>query len=270
MVDCSSGSLGVLVLGDSLRPRPNPRGPNFRFYSLGVLVETHRVFYPKTVQAAKLLIGRTRQGRKLPRLRVERQLRVARTLPCVDQFRHRSHVAGVPRPRRSFARVYGYGLLLRLSWTRGSPRTVALVSSSPHSPLSFRDPPMEFSPSPVPGPPFSVIDALHVTLELPRTPNGNEPEPTRQIGSGLGYWAMLLRSRGVDVKAYDKVAGAPAPSSEGQASASSKKRDRNGPKKGGEKAPKKKRPAHAESEEDEDDEEPPSFWTEARTREDPR
>lgn len=31
-----------------------------------------------------------------------------------------------------------------------------------------------------------------------------------QIGSGLGYWAKLLRDRDVNVKAYDKVAGKPA------------------------------------------------------------
>lgn len=30
-----------------------------------------------------------------------------------------------------------------------------------------------------------------------------------QVGSGLGYWAMLLRAQGVDVNAYDKVGGAP-------------------------------------------------------------
>lgn len=30
-----------------------------------------------------------------------------------------------------------------------------------------------------------------------------------QVGSGLGYWAMLLRARGVDINAYDKVTGAP-------------------------------------------------------------
>lgn len=30
-----------------------------------------------------------------------------------------------------------------------------------------------------------------------------------QIGSGLGYWAKLLQTRGADIVAYDKVAGAP-------------------------------------------------------------
>eukprot|EP00752_Nemacystus_decipiens_P004170 g3813.t1 len=33
--------------------------------------------------------------------------------------------------------------------------------------------------------------------------------PIVEVGSGLGYWAKLLRSRGADVMAYDKVAGAP-------------------------------------------------------------
>ncbi|CAM9595189.1 unnamed protein product [Ectocarpus sp. 13 AM-2016] len=33
--------------------------------------------------------------------------------------------------------------------------------------------------------------------------------PIVEIGSGLGYWAKLLRVRGVDINAYDKVAGTP-------------------------------------------------------------
>ncbi|CAB1104065.1 unnamed protein product [Ectocarpus sp. CCAP 1310/34] len=33
--------------------------------------------------------------------------------------------------------------------------------------------------------------------------------PIVEIGSGLGYWAKLLRARGVDINAYDKVAGTP-------------------------------------------------------------
>lgn len=35
------------------------------------------------------------------------------------------------------------------------------------------------------------------------------PAGLLQIGSGLGYWAMLLRARGVDFNAYDKAAGSP-------------------------------------------------------------
>lgn len=73
----------------------------------------------------------------------------------------------------------------------------------------------------------------------------------RQIGSGLGYWAMLLRSRGVDINAYDKYDGAP---SKGETSAEKRAEEEKDAKEGGAKADEGAATLVEENE-------APSFWT---------
>lgn len=77
-----------------------------------------------------------------------------------------------------------------------------------------------------------------------------------QVGSGLGYWAKLLRARGVDINAYDKVAGTPdnaaAPPDSSQTKGESTSKDA-----------KVKSAAKGVAKEDADEEEgdeTPSFW----------
>ncbi|CAM9757297.1 unnamed protein product [Laminaria digitata] len=82
--------------------------------------------------------------------------------------------------------------------------------------------------------------------------------PVVEIGSGLGYWAMLLRARGVDFNAYDKAAGSPdtggSPPRQRLPQKGSKSGTPAGTDGGGEK---KKKLAEA----GEDEEEAPSFWS---------
>lgn len=81
---------------------------------------------------------------------------------------------------------------------------------------------------------------------------------------------MLLRSRGVDFNAYDKVAGKPLDKGAVGTEASCGKRDRGGAKKekADEAKPKDasgKKPNGQDGGESEgEDEEPPAFWTEVR------
>lgn len=77
-----------------------------------------------------------------------------------------------------------------------------------------------------------------------------------QIGSGLGYWAKLLRARGVDVNAYDKVAGTPGTASAAPDSSQTKGKSTS-------KDAKVKSAAEGDGKEDADEGgggEAPSFW----------
>ncbi|CAN0133571.1 unnamed protein product [Scytosiphon promiscuus] len=89
--------------------------------------------------------------------------------------------------------------------------------------------------------------------------------PIVEVGSGQGYWAMLLRARGVDINAYDKAAGKPDgdPVGSNPAKSKTKASEEDAGRKGAGVGKGSSSKADASASEGEEDE-MPTFWVEVK------
>ncbi|CAM9433845.1 unnamed protein product [Hapterophycus canaliculatus] len=90
--------------------------------------------------------------------------------------------------------------------------------------------------------------------------------PIVEVGSGQGYWAMLLRARGVDINAYDKAAGKPDADTVESKSAEAKatKGEKGSKLKGTDVGEGRRSKSGAFDEAEGEGEERPSFWIEVK------